>query len=201
MKLLALAIAAIAIILALTQSPFAGSRFEYGAPRDFDGVLSLAPYPHLTGPTGTALLAAAGKHGAQLPPALEGTRVTLRGTLIERGPDRMIQLESAPYALGPATPTAPEDLGPITVTGEIVDLKCHLGVMNPGNGQVHRDCAARCLSGGLPAGLYTPGRLYWLAGVDRRVLTAHAGERAEVHGQLLPIGNAHVIDARSVQFP
>ena len=164
-------------------------------------MISLAPYPHLIAPNGTWLLAGLGKHGVELPPALDRTRVTLQGTLIERGPDRMIQLESAPHALGPGTSTAPEDLGPITITGEIVDLKCHLGVMNPGNGHLHRDCAARCLSGGLPGGLYTPGRLYWLAGVDRRTLTTHAGERAEVRGQLLRIGNARVIDARSVQFP
>jgi len=31
-----------------------------------------------------------------------------------------------------------------------VDSKCYLGVMNPGSGKVHRDCAARCLSGGIP---------------------------------------------------
>ena len=27
--------------------------------------------------------------------------------------------------------------------------KCYLGVINPGNGKVHRDCAVRCLSGGV----------------------------------------------------
>jgi hypothetical protein len=43
-----------------------------------------------------------------------------------------------------------EDLGPVTLTGEIVDSKCYSGVMNPGQGKVHRDCAVRCLSGGIP---------------------------------------------------
>jgi hypothetical protein len=32
-----------------------------------------------------------------------------------------------------------------------VDGKCYLGVMNPGEGAVHRDCARACLRGGLPA--------------------------------------------------
>ena len=50
----------------------------------------------------------------------------------------------------PAPQTAAVDLGPVTVTGEIVDSKCYLGVMNPGNGKVHRDCAVRCISGGIP---------------------------------------------------
>src|SRR5437870_13626118 len=41
-------------------------------------------------------------------------------------------------------------LGPVTLRGEIVDSKCYLGVMNPGSGKVHRDCAVRCISGGIP---------------------------------------------------
>lgn len=39
---------------------------------------------------------------------------------------------------------------PVRLSGEIVDSKCFLGVMNPGEGTVHRDCARRCLSGGIP---------------------------------------------------
>jgi hypothetical protein len=38
----------------------------------------------------------------------------------------------------------------LTLRGEIVDSKCFLGVMNPAEGAVHRDCARRCLSGGMP---------------------------------------------------
>ena len=45
-------------------------------------------------------------------------------------------------------------LGTYTLSGEIVDTKCHLGVMNPGSGKVHRDCAIRCISGGIPPGLF-----------------------------------------------
>jgi hypothetical protein len=37
-----------------------------------------------------------------------------------------------------------------TVTGELVDSKCHLGVMKPGEGPLHRDCAVRCLLGAVP---------------------------------------------------
>jgi hypothetical protein len=49
-------------------------------------------------------------------------------------------------------------LGPAELTGEIVDIKCHLGVMNPGSGKVHRDCAVRCLSGGIPPGFLVRDR-------------------------------------------
>ena len=49
-----------------------------------------------------------------------------------------------------ALPAAEKMLGKFELNGEIVDGKCYLGVMNPGSGKVHRDCAARCLSGGVP---------------------------------------------------
>jgi len=52
---------------------------------------------------------------------------------------------------GPGNPiTKSMDLAAVELTGEIVDSKCYLGVMNPGNGKVHRDCAVRCISGGIP---------------------------------------------------
>src|SRR5207253_5105494 len=86
---------------------------------------------------------------------LQGKTVSLRGTLIERRPDRM--LEVVPETLHETAPIAtqkidqPMDLGAVTLKGEIVDSKCYLGVMNPGSGKVHRDCAVRCISGGIPA--------------------------------------------------
>ena len=43
------------------------------------------------------------------------------------------------------------------LTGEIVDSKCWLGVMKPARHTVHRGCATRCLSGGIPPLLMTTG--------------------------------------------
>ena len=42
------------------------------------------------------------------------------------------------------------ELGEATLRGEIVDSKCYLGVMKPGNLKTHRACAVRCISGGIP---------------------------------------------------
>ena len=39
------------------------------------------------------------------------------------------------------------------LTGELVDTKCWYGVMRPATGKVHRACAVRCLSGGIPPGI------------------------------------------------
>jgi hypothetical protein len=46
-----------------------------------------------------------------------------------------------------------ETLGLQELTGELVDTKCYFGVMRPAVGKVHRGCAVRCLSGGIPPGL------------------------------------------------
>ena len=36
------------------------------------------------------------------------------------------------------------------VSGEILDPKCYFGVMKLGEGKVHKSCAIRCISGGIP---------------------------------------------------
>lgn len=46
-----------------------------------------------------------------------------------------------------------EGRGKVVLIGELVDTKCYFGVMRPATGKVHRACAVRCLSGGVPPGL------------------------------------------------
>jgi hypothetical protein len=46
--------------------------------------------------------------------------------------------------------TDEKDLGAMTIKGEIVDPKCYFGVMKPGQGKPHKDCAIRCILGGIP---------------------------------------------------
>jgi len=41
------------------------------------------------------------------------------------------------------------ELGIVHLTGEILDPKCYFGVMKPGHGKPHRDCATRCIAGGI----------------------------------------------------
>src|SRR5439155_24645295 len=100
------------------------------------------------------LLVAEGKHGADNEvSAFEGKSVRLKGTLIYRGNQTMIEVVRGSIAIegiAEALPAAEKMLGKFELNGEIVDGKCYLGVMNPGSGKVHRDCAARCLSGGVP---------------------------------------------------
>jgi hypothetical protein len=151
-----------AIAFARAQKTFAPSAFEYGKEQTFEGVIETRPFPALvtTGSGARAtqtkryLLVATGKHGAdsEVQP-YAGQPVRLRGTLIYRDNQSMIELVKDSVAVTAGTrqlPAPMTNLGTFTLNGEIVDSKCYLGVMNPGNGKVHRDCAVRCLSGGIP---------------------------------------------------
>ena len=67
-------------------------------------------------------------------------------TMIEVQPD---SIQATNIATTAALPQA-IPLGKQTLVGEIVDSKCFLGVMNPGQLTPHRACAIRCISGGVP---------------------------------------------------
>jgi len=163
---LLLATSLLAISLVRSQHPFPDAVFEYGHVRDFEGVLRARPYPMLMVPRPGApdsvaayssyLLVGEGKHAIEpLPAELSDRRVRLRGTLIYRDNQTAIEVvKGSMTANGSASKTfsSLSSQGSATLTGEIVDTKCYLGVMNPGEGKVHRDCAARCLSGGIPPG-------------------------------------------------
>jgi hypothetical protein len=148
--------ALLAVLLVFGQNPFASSRFEFGQYRDYQGLIILDPHPRMLTDQGNYLLVAPGKHGAgDLVRAFHLQNMSLSGALIEREGQRMLELD--PESLRPLDGTnsasrTTASLGPVTLTGEIVDSKCHLGVMNPGQGKVHRACASNCIRGGIPPG-------------------------------------------------
>jgi len=143
-----------AAILIAGQNPFAASVFEFQQYREFRGTLLAGPYPALAIPGQGLpwLLVGPGKHGTDDLRQLIGREVELKGERIIRGQDHMIELQPGTLKDGRQgdSGAAAVDLGEVRLTGEIVDSKCYFGVMNPGNGKVHRDCAARCISGGVP---------------------------------------------------
>jgi nitrite reductase/ring-hydroxylating ferredoxin subunit len=140
--------------------------YEFGVERTFAGVLHEEPLPLLQvqatpEPGGfNYLLVGAGKFG---PPAVihghDGEKVTFQGSLIYRDGVAMIEMnQPASFrALGKAETAAPapvKQLGHAALVGELVDTKCFFGVMRPATGKIHRACAVRCLSGGVPPGLW-----------------------------------------------
>src|SRR5258708_6500446 len=87
----------------------------------------------------------------------------------------------------------------------VVDRTFCLGVMNAGQGKVHRDCAARCLSGGIPRifittdGITTDGReQFLLVGPDglalkRDALREFIAEPITIRGELLQKGASRLL--------
>lgn len=152
-------------LVAALQTPADPGTFEFGVKRTFEGALYERPLPMLrsVSPAGTVtnyLLVGAGKHGL---PAFarghHGEHVRFQGSLIQKGKGVLVELNDPDTFLvlgrSPALETRPADevISDVVLTGELVDTKCYFGVMRPATGKVHRACAARCLSGGVPPGL------------------------------------------------
>lgn len=196
------------------QAPFAASKFEYGVYREYTGVIEEWPYPILRTEHSTFLLVGEGKHGfSAAVRGLQGKGVHLRASLIERGEDRMLEVVSASLR-ETATASQPQaiqrvGLGTVHLRGEIVDSKCYLGVMNPGNGKVHRDCAVRCISGGAPPAFIARDasgetRVLLLVGSDGRALNrevlSFVAEPIYITGELVRSGSNLILKAEPARF-
>lgn len=155
-----------AIIFLIGQKPFANSVFEFGNVKDFEGTIQAQPIPFLliekveknNGlPTYERIpLVAEGKDGAdELIEGFDGQHVKIKGTRIYRDDLEMIEVVAGSIEKSSGEASKLDDketsLGTQTLRGEIIDSKCYLGVMNPGQSKPHRDCAVNCLRGGIPA--------------------------------------------------
>lgn len=151
------------------------------------GRLETKPYPVLylppsdEHPDGHAIvLSGQGKVGVveQAAP-LDGQAVGVGGVFLTRGSGEMLQVGGALGLQATAEPTpevasfeaVAESLGEATLAGEVVDSKCYLGAMRPGQGKVHMACAGFCIMGGIPPMFVTwPAEgepvTYLLAGPD-----------------------------------
>lgn len=212
------AVTTCAIGFAALQRTYSRSFFESGRERTFEGIIEASPYPALlSSPDGANssalryLLVAKGKHGAENQvAAYVGKSVRLRGMLIYRDDQKMIVLSAGSIAALDDTQQnqmAPRDLGGFDLVGEIADSKCYLGNMNPGNGKVHRDCAVRCLSGGIPPVFATndfngsPAVLL-LTGPNQKPLPKEAfldrvAQPMRIHGRVVQIGNTLLLEMES----
>ncbi|MEO0575316.1 MAG: hypothetical protein AAF004_07625 [Pseudomonadota bacterium] len=192
---------------ASAQQPFSDATFAFGDTTTLTGRYIADPYPALliyntpadvsgTVEPSRVHLVGQGKFGAQL--NIEpNTFVSVSGTLIAREQQSVLEVidDSVATIAAPdntATPTR-HALGAVSLRGEIVDSKCHLGVMKPGEGTAHRACAIRCISGGLPPMLVTrndDGHVDYIlmsqhdGSVFDRSLLAFVGKPVQVSGML-----------------
>lgn len=176
------------------------------------GAFEPAGYCGLWGPTvpGTAEHDQARAETMKL---FEGKLVRVTGTALWRGDRMMLELAQGDRSVLPAMPSpdsaalaarltaVAQDAGEVVVSGRIVDTKCYLGAMKPGDGKTHRACAVRCISGGIPPMLVVNGpgdpAGYLLADAGGRPLgkdiLRFVADAVEIRGRLWRYGDLLVL--------
>jgi hypothetical protein len=162
---LALVVAAVAIAVGTAQRDPGPGVWSDGEAVSLRGVIAERPYPAIVTSDGELwLLVEMGKRGAQSRVAgAAGASVEVTGWPLRREGRRMLELapgEESMRRLGEQielsnAPT--QEPTPVALAGEIVDSKCFLGAMKPGDGKAHKACATLCVTGGIPPVLVTFG--------------------------------------------
>ncbi len=162
------------------QKPFNNFKFEFGKTTSITGTYYENPIPILIADKGMLadslshdiILVGYGKFGAKGiikniekdKGSLNGKKITLEGTLIYGDGKTLLELTAAEKALKEVLnmptkkPLAKLMTKDISLAGEIIDPKCYFGVMKPGEGKIHKSCAIRCISGGIPPVLKTKNK-------------------------------------------
>ena len=168
---LILVLPVVAYLIVTFETPFNSHQFEHGVQREFYGVYFNKPQPLLVLDKQSldedfdpeALLVGYGKFGAASimekvqaeKGNLNGREIRVRGTLLYGDGKIVIELtngidavlDSSSKRMFPVQQTQPK---PTQLMGEIIDPKCWFGAMKPAEGKVHKSCAIRCISGGIP---------------------------------------------------
>ncbi len=207
----------IAWLLVSRQAGFSAAVYEFGDVKDFEGVILEKPYPMLavlrpgnTDPqhaNSLYYLVGPAKSGAASEVAgMDSSHVRLKGTLLYHDDQTMIEVVpgSVEKQEGQTTNINPKiTLENISLKGEIVDSKCFLGVMKPGNLKTHRSCAKMCIRGGIPPVLVVRNQ----EGVARYfVLAGRDGQ--PINNEVLPLvaepvrvtGNLVLQDSRAILY-
>jgi len=158
--LLAIWMVGMGALIVLAMRDPGDARWESGRVQSWTGTLIEHPYPMLlpdSNKPGAIFVVSMGKSGAH--DRLKehfGRAVTLNGYGLSRQGRHLIELDDSPQAVisdSSTTRSAAVEMNHIKhtiLTGEIVDGKCYLGAMKPGDGMGHQSCAALCIKGGLP---------------------------------------------------
>lgn len=166
----------VGLVLASFQKRFSADVFEFGRSTEIKGVYFNSPVPLLKVVSGkdgwgntsyiTIPLVGYGKHGAETAIrelekeknlSFNNREIIVKGSLLYGDGKTLLQVskeEDPVVRVGEDTVASslsqPVYLGTRSLKGEIIDPKCYFGVMKPGEGHVHRDCAIRCILGGIP---------------------------------------------------
>jgi nitrite reductase/ring-hydroxylating ferredoxin subunit len=198
----------------LLQKKIANSSYRYNEVAAYTGIVSNDPFPHILFTKGKDVfgnpinevlpLVNAWKFGAdslisQWCKDHPGGMATIKGTIIIRDSVRVMELTGKENSFEKPTSQIVylkpqiEKLGMVSIKGEIIDPKCYLGAMNPGEGKPHRSCAIRCISGGI-----MPMVTYWEKNQKKyAVLLGEHGEK--INDQVLDFV-AEPVDIKGVLF-
>lgn len=209
----------VALLLYRAQENRASGHWDEGGEVAITGVLQARPYPVVQvpaaagAPARVVLLVSEGKAGAPAAVAsLDGKAVTVCGYEILRDELTVLQLdqEATVNAEVPVAAIVTRELGQATLTGEIVDAKCFLGAMVPGEGKVHKECANLCLLGGIPPLFVTrdaAGKITYRLLADRdggpiaEPAASRAGEFITLTGTLRRVGAIEVFAVPTSELP
>lgn len=161
-----------AFALVYFQNPINNFKFDFGNITTITGTYYDSPIPMVVADKGSftdslshdIILVGYGKFGAQgiiqkieeTHGELNGKKVELAGTLIYGDGKTVMELTekeaSIRKVIGTASSRLPYNLTKkeINLSGEILDPKCYFGAMKPAEGKIHKSCAIRCISGGIP---------------------------------------------------
>lgn len=209
-----------AIVFGFSQNTFKNSTFELTKVTKITGVYHENPYPMLRVETHKGIyknivLLGFGKSSAHpflkrikeeagilnnQTLSIEGNLIYYNGkTLLQITNDEKIALISNSLS---NQPIVKEQFGKVTLQGEIIDPKCYFGVMKPGKGKIHRSCAVRCISGGIPpvfrAKNINNGIQYYLItdqhgqAIHENILT-FVGKPSKINGNIEKIDDWYVI--------
>jgi hypothetical protein len=165
-------------LLATQQKKFSTASFEFGQLTEVKGIYQQFPVPSVKVMTKqdalgnssyiTIPLVGYGKFGAEGTIAalekeknisLDKKEVTLKGSLLFSDGKTLLQIDKNDNPLvnvstAPQSASQIKDMGAVELTGEVIDPKCYFGVMKPGHGKPHLDCAIRCIAGGMSPVFY-----------------------------------------------
>ena len=161
-----------ALLFGFSQKPFKNSTFELSSNTKITGTYHENPYPMLRVEIAkntfkNILLLGFGKSSAN--PFLEklqrevkdlnNKKLSIEGNLIYYNGKTLLQItdDEKVILVDHTRQYLPNKkmISEMTLQGEIIDPKCYFGVMKPGFGKIHRSCAIRCISGGIPPVLAT----------------------------------------------
>jgi len=150
------------VAIGVSQRDPGAAVWDTSMERTWEGVAVVEPFPAVLvvgedGGVQPHLVVQIGKVGArEILEPFAGEVVTVTGFQLERAGRRIVELtsaESVAQVEGGSGFVLPVVYGvdeAVELEGEIVDGKCYLGAMKPGDGKAHKACALLCLDGGLP---------------------------------------------------